>query len=28
LDGDTPGATLVHLMYIEGAWVASGGTWD
>ena len=22
------GSTLVHLMYIEGAWVASGGTWD
>jgi hypothetical protein len=28
LDGGAPGATLVHLMYIEGAWVASGGTWD
>jgi len=28
LDGNAPGATLVHLMYIAGAWVASGGTWD
>jgi hypothetical protein len=27
-DGGGAGATLVHLMYIEGAWVASGGTWD
>jgi hypothetical protein len=27
-DGGGSGATLVHLMYIEGAWVASGGTWD
>jgi hypothetical protein len=26
--GGGSGATLVTLMYIEGAWVASGGTWD
>ena len=27
-DGGSAGSGLVHLMYINGAWVASGGTWD
>ena len=27
-NGPGAGPALVHLMYIEGAWVASGGVWD
>lgn len=27
-DGGVAGSTLVHVMYINGAWVASGGYWD
>jgi hypothetical protein len=27
-DGGGSGSTLVTLMYIHGAWVATGGTWD